>query len=170
MEPTLDQLFIDFSDKRLRQYAQEIEKCLARLNDRQVWTRGSGNENAIGNLILHLCGNVRQRTAAIARREYVRIREEEFSAAGGLSVNDLAVRLRSAVDEALTEMGRLPAGRLTERVVVGEFNQTVLEAIYHMVVHFALHGGQIFFATKMMTGEDLNFYKPPQPATEKAKS
>jgi len=166
MEPTLDRLFVDFSDKRLRQYSLEIEKCLAKLSNEQIWARGSGNENAIGNLVLHLCGNVRQRSAAVAGREYVRIRHEEFSATGGVSTQELTDRLRVAVEEALAELGRLSAGRLAERVAFGEFDQAILEVIYHMEIHFALHTGQIIFATKMMTGEDLGFYKPSQSATK----
>src|SRR5580658_3399551 len=98
MEPTLDRQFIDFSIQKLQQYAGEIDKCLSKLSREQVWARGGKNQIAIGNLILHLCGNVRQRTAAVARREHVRIREEEFSAAGGISTEELADTLRSTVD------------------------------------------------------------------------
>jgi len=36
---------------------------------------------------------------------------------------------------------------------------TVLEAVYHVVEHFAGHTGQIIYATKLMTSEDLGFYK-----------
>jgi hypothetical protein len=34
-----------------------------------------------------------------------------------------------------------------------------MEAIFHVVEHFSQHTGQIVFATKMLTGEDLGFYK-----------
>ena len=164
MESTLDRQFIDFSIQKLQQYAGEIDKCLLKLSHQQVWWRGGTNQNAIGNLVLHLCGNVRQRTAAIARREHVRIREEEFSAAGGISTEELADTLRSTVDEMVTQMKGLSTSDLARRVQAGEFNQSVLESIYQMEVHFALHSGQIFFATKLATGEDLGFYKPPQAA------
>jgi hypothetical protein len=161
METTLDRLFIDFSISRLKQYSSEIEKCLARLDDERVWARGGQHENAVGNLVLHLCGNVQQRTSAIAGREHVRVREKEFLTTAGISVADLSERLRSTVDEAVAELSALSADRLSQRVVIAEFNQTILETIYHMEVHFALHSGQILFATKMMTGEDLGFYRPP---------
>jgi hypothetical protein len=164
MESTLDRQLIDFSIRKLQQYAGEIDKCLSKLSQQQVWSRGGTNQNAIGNLVLHLCGNVRQRTAAVARREHIRIREEEFSTAGGMSAEELADTLRSTVDEAVTRMKSLSAGDLNRRVQAGEFNQSVLESIYQMEVHFPLHSGQIFFATKMATGEDLGFYRPPQAA------
>lgn len=165
MEPTLDRQFIDFSIQKLQQYAAEIDKCLSKLSREQVWARGGKNQNAIGNLILHLCGNVRQRTAAVARREHVRVRDQEFSADGGMSAGELADHLRSTVGEAVDHMRDLSAADLARRVQVGEFNQSILESIYHMEVHFALHSGQIFFATKLATGEDLGFYKAPPAVT-----
>jgi hypothetical protein len=42
---------------------------------------------------------------------------------------------------------------------VQHYDVTVLEAIYHVVEHFSGHTGQIIFATKMMTGPDLGFYR-----------
>jgi hypothetical protein len=162
MQTSLDRQFIDFSVAKLLQYAGEIEKCLAKLSDEQVWTRSGDHQNAIGNLILHLCGNVRQRVEAIARREHVRVREAEFSADGGLSTAALRELLRATVEDAVGQMKSFTADDLSERVQAGEFNQTILECIYHMELHFALHSGQIFFITKMATGEGLGFYKPPK--------
>jgi len=54
--------------------------------------------------------------------------------------------------------------------MVQGYSVTLLEAIYHVVEHFAQHTGQIVFATKQVTGEDLGFYKHlsrPGPHTEK---
>src|SRR5262245_29165669 len=39
---------------------KRIEHCLAQLNDEQVWWRPTESMNSIGNLLLHLAGNVRQ--------------------------------------------------------------------------------------------------------------
>ena len=49
--------------------------------------------------------------------------------------------------------------RLAERVTIQKYDVTVLEAIFHVVEHFSHHTGQILFATKMLTGEDLGYYK-----------
>ena len=37
-----------------------IKHCLNQLSDEQIWWRAAPSLNSIGNLILHLCGNVRQ--------------------------------------------------------------------------------------------------------------
>jgi hypothetical protein len=63
-----------------------------------------------------LCGNVSQRTAAVARRERVRIRDAEFSVAGGLSAEEPADCLRTAIDEAVTQMKSLSADDMNRRV------------------------------------------------------
>jgi uncharacterized damage-inducible protein DinB len=160
MEPALDRLFLDCSARRLDQLAGRIESCLGMLNEEQVWMRGSPNENAIGNLVLHLCGNLRQWiVAGVGGSADVRERDREFAAAGGASVAELRERLRSTVDEALTVLRNVTAERLGERVSIQKYDVTVLEAVYHVVEHFALHTGQVIFATKMLTGADLGFYR-----------
>ena len=40
-----------------------------------------------------------------------------------------------------------------------KYDVTVLEAIYHVVEHFSMHTGQILFATKLLTGQDLGYYR-----------
>jgi hypothetical protein len=37
-----------------------IKHCLGQLSDEQIWWRSHPAMNSVGNLILHLCGNVRQ--------------------------------------------------------------------------------------------------------------
>jgi hypothetical protein len=56
----LDRILLDYSMRELRQLTERIETCLGKLTPDQIWARGSEQENAIGNLVLHLCGNVRQ--------------------------------------------------------------------------------------------------------------
>ena len=53
-------LFLEFSDRKLGEMTKKLTTCLDRLNDEQVWARGGPHENAVGNLVLHLCGNMRQ--------------------------------------------------------------------------------------------------------------
>jgi uncharacterized damage-inducible protein DinB len=152
--------FLDYSARKLQQLGLRIETCLNSLNEDQVWARGSDNENAVGNLVLHLCGNVRQWiVSGVGGQSDLRDRDAEFSAKGGASVIDLAERLRGTVEEAVTVVNAVPAERLTERIMVQKYDVTVLEAIYHVVEHFSMHTGQIIFATKMVTGSDLGFHR-----------
>jgi uncharacterized damage-inducible protein DinB len=156
----MDRVFLDCSAKTLEQYRSRIETCLGALTEEQVWARGGENENAIGNLVLHLCGNVRQWIVAGAGgRPDIRDRDSEFAAQGGIPPADLAARLRAVVQEAVAVLGEIKAERLVEPLVIQNYHVTGLEAIYHSVEHFSMHTGQIIFITKMLTGADLGFYR-----------
>jgi uncharacterized damage-inducible protein DinB len=155
----LDQLFLDCSVRRLRQSVDRIEKCVSRLNEEQVWMREHASENAVGNLLLHLAGNVRQwLIAGVGGTPDTRDRDSEFNAQGGLSKSEMVASLRGTVEEACKVIQPLTAERLAESVHIQKYDVTVLEAIYHVVEHFAQHTGQIIFATKMLTGEETGFY------------
>ena len=151
--------FIRFSAEKLEQLCGRIEDCLSRLSYDQVWMRNSGNENAVGNLVLHLCGNVTQWIGTgVAGRPDQRERDKEFAARGEVQPADLAVGIRAVVEDAASVIRSLTGERLVERTVVQKYNLTVLEAVYHVVEHFSMHTGQILFATKLLTGQDLGYY------------
>src|SRR6516165_3073257 len=121
-------LFLNFSIDKLQQLASRIDSCVSQLSDLQVWTRGGENENAIGNLVLHLCGNVRQWIGSgVGGRTDTRERDKEFSARGGVAAGELGARLRTAVEEAAAVIAALPPGRLAERIVVQKYDVSVLE-------------------------------------------
>ena len=154
-----DRLFLDYSARKLRQLTGRIEDCLGRLTEEQIWARGAETENAVGNLVLHLSGNVRQWiVAAVGGRPDIRQRDAEFGARGGLAASGLAGRLRGIVDEAARAIETLAPDRLAEPLTVQGYHVTVLEAIYSAVEHFSGHTGQIVYATKLLTGEDLGYY------------
>jgi uncharacterized damage-inducible protein DinB len=160
MADALHRIFLDYSAGTLRQMAGRIETCLNGLTEEQVWARSSDNENAIGNLVLHLSGNVRQWiVSGVGGRPDVRQRDAEFAARAGGRGAELVARLKEIVEEAAGVLTELPPERLGERIVVQHYDVTVLEAIYHVVEHFSGHTGQIIFATKMLTGADLGFYQ-----------
>jgi uncharacterized damage-inducible protein DinB len=153
-------LFIEYSINKLEQLTARIHECLDRLSEEQVWARGSESENAIGNLVLHLGGNVRQWIlSGVGGEADSRVRDQEFAAHGGMSRHELMERLEKTVADAKTVLAKVTASRLTERVTIQKYDLAVLHAVYHVVEHFAQHTGQIIFATKMLTGEDLGFYQ-----------
>jgi uncharacterized damage-inducible protein DinB len=172
MQAKLERVFLDFSIAKLKQLSGRIEDCLGRLSDEQMWARGSENENAVGNLVLHLCGNVRQWICSgVGSEADVRVRDEEFAAHGDMAAAELEGRLASTLAQAVAVLETLPAERLTQKVTIQGYQVSVLEAIYHVVEHFAQHTGQIIFATKAATGQDLGYYRHLRPGvahTERA--
>ena len=151
--------FLNYAAEKLNQLCGRVETCLGKLTPDQIWMRGAENQNAVGNLVLHLNGNVRQWIlTGIGGAPDARVRDEEFSARGGMESEALGRLLRGAVDEALVIIRSLPPERLTERTTIQGHDVTLLEAIFHVVEHFSGHTSQIIFVTKMLTGEDLGFY------------
>jgi len=160
MSETVDQIFLRTSAKNLGQLWSRIRDCLAKLSTDEIWARGHENENAIGNLVLHLNGNVRQWIiSGVGGAPDTRTRDAEFAARGGVEIAELRERLDATVREAIAVIGKVTPARMTDRVTIQKYEVTVLEAIFHVVEHFAQHTGQIIFVTKMLTGEDLGFYK-----------
>jgi len=137
-----------------------IEACVLKLDSDQIWNRGGDTQNSIGNLILHLCGNVRQWIGwSIGGLPDIRVREREFEGSSRMGTPELLVKLKGTVDEAVSILASFPAERLTDRVPTQDGELAALEVIYQVVGHFQQHTGQIIFATKLLTGEDLGFYK-----------
>ncbi len=152
--------FLDYSAEKLRQYVGRILDCLRRLEPDQVWARGGDHENSIGNIVLHLCGNVNQWMGhGVAGRPNTRQRDAEFEARGGVELSELAERIRLTVNDAIEIILAQSDATLLEVTEVQDYRLTKFEAIYHVVEHFSGHTGQIMFATKLLTGQDLGYYK-----------
>ncbi len=156
---TIESNFLNCAAEKLAELCPRIETCLSKLTPEQIWMRGSENQNAIGNLVLHLNGNVRQWIlTGIGGAADRRVRDEEFASRGGMDAAELGRLLRGTVDEALAIIRSLPPARLAEEVTIQGYQGTVLKAIFHVVEHFSGHTAQIIFITKMVTGQDLGFY------------
>lgn len=152
----LGNTFTAMAAATLTQHAGRIDACLAKLTVEQIWTRGSANENAIGNLVLHLCGNLRQYTRhAILGEPDIRDRDSEFNAIDGEA---LRAKLQNTVADACDIIQGTGEARLAERIIVQNREQAVLEAIFKTTEHFSLHAGQIYFATKLLTHQELGFF------------
>ncbi|MGH9671937.1 MAG: DinB family protein [Bryobacteraceae bacterium] len=171
MSESSNAVFLRFSADKLDQLAGRIVDCLGRLDYDGIWARGQETENAVGNLVLHLCGNMRQWiVSGIGGKPDIRVRDREFSARGEVQGKELRERLVATVGEATRILRELAPERLTDRVTVQKYDVTVMEAIYHVVEHFAEHTGQILFATKQLTGSDLGYYKHLQQAAHTEKT
>ena len=156
---TAEQIFLTSAADKLAENFDRIDTCVARLPADLLWARGSENENAVANLLLHLEGNLRQWiVSGIGGAPDSRDRASEFSARAGVTGAVLVAKLRSAVDDASQVIRALPHPRLTEPVTIQGHDTTVLDAIFHVVEHFSGHTYQIILMTKSATHEDLGFY------------
>ncbi len=164
MESEIAALFLAQSVLKLNQMAGFIDRCLDELTDEQVWHRDSIHENSIGNLILHLAGNIRQWIGhGLAALPDIRERDAEFAALGNISRAELGDLLRAVITPAIDTVADLPTARLTQRTVVQGAERSGLEIVYQVVGHLQQHTGQIVWATKHLTRKDLDLQKPGAP-------
>ena len=152
--------FVQFSIGKLEQFMDRIEVCIGKLTPEQIWTRGTEQQNAAGNLLLHLEGNVRQWIlGGIGGAHDHRVRGLEFSTReSDATPGELVARLRATVEEAVGVIGGMTGPQLLETANIQGFTGVKLQAVYHVVEHFVGHAFQIIFLTKLLTGEDMGFY------------
>ena len=154
-------LFLEFSQRKLlEQYWPRLRSCVESLDADQVWWRPNQASNSIGNLILHLNGNVRQwLVASFKRIEDARNRPAEFSERTRIPAPELLDRLGRTIEEAAEVLCHLTEADLLADYEIQGYHVTGLEAVYQVVEHFGLHYGQIAYITKMLRDEDLGFYR-----------
>jgi len=144
----------------LGDYLPKIERCLENLNDQQIWWRANEESNSIGNLILHLCGNVRQWiVCGIGFAPDDRNRDAEFEQREMIPRAELVSLLRSSLSDVQTTLQSVDPSTLLERRKIQGNDVEILEAIFHVTEHFSMHTGQIIMLTKMLTSSDLRFYE-----------
>lgn len=159
MSNTGQNFIADSRDFLSAKYLGEVEKCLEQLNDEDVWWRPNEESNSIGNLILHVEGNIREWIiGGVGDLPFERVRQQEFDERKESPRVELIENLRKTVKEADKVLARLDSQILTERRDIQGRDVTVLRAIYHVVEHFSMHVGQIIMLTKMRTGEDLELH------------
>ena len=137
-----------------------IEKCLRQLSEDQVWKTPNANTNSIGNLILHLCGNITQYAhASLGNEKDARNRDLEFSTEGGFSKKELLENITAVTEKAVQVIKIISEDELLRNRKVQGFDYSGISIIIHITEHFSYHVGQIAFFTKLLCDKDLGFYE-----------
>lgn len=159
------QAFIEETRQALAQEFRRIAHCLRQLNEEQLWRRPNPHVNCIGNLILHLCGNLRQWFLhGIGGEEDVRDRPSEFAATEPISREGLQTSLDDLFARIDALLKTLPQGILIARRRIQGFDTNGLAAMYSTITHLEGHALQISYITHMLTGDRYEpFWKPANP-------
>jgi uncharacterized damage-inducible protein DinB len=151
--------FIEQSIYRIEESTHRIIKCLQEIDETDLWKSPNPNSNSIGNLILHLCGNIRQYAiSALGEIKDIRERDKEFSTKTGLTKSELLNELTNTISEAAGIIKNVDENRLTKIYSVQGFNLSGIGIIIHVTEHYSYHTGQIAFWTKQIRNKDLGFY------------
>ena len=153
-------LFLEHSHKKLLgEWWPRLRSTVQGLSEEQLWWRPNEASNSVGNLLLHLNGNVRQwLVASFNRQEDRRDRPAEFAEKAGGTAVEVLTRLEATMEEAAAVLERLTEEDLLAPMEIQGYHVTGLAAVYQVVEHFGLHYGQIVYITKALEGKDLGFY------------
>lgn len=161
MDADVSRIFLGFSRRKLlKQYWPRLRGAVEPLSAVQVWWRPNEASNSIGNLVLHLNGNVFQwLVASFNRLQDERDRPSEFAERDGIPAAELLGRLDRTMQQAAVVLDRLTQADLVARYEIQGYHVSGLDAVYQVVEHFGLHYGQITYIAKSLTGRDLGFYR-----------
>ncbi|HZJ60322.1 MAG TPA: DinB family protein, partial [Chitinophagaceae bacterium] len=113
----------------------------------------------VGNIILHLCGNMRQYAiSSLGNSKDVRERDKEFSADGGYSGAELFKKLTDTVEQAKKIIQSTTEEELLRERKVQGYTHSGIGIVLHVTEHYSYHTGQIIFWTKLLKDKDLGFY------------
>lgn len=144
---------------RMDESTRMITRSLAEVSEDEVWQKPNDSLNSIGNLILHLCGNITQYViSSLGETEDSRNREEEFSTTKTASKEELLVKLNATVDTAKRVIFDANEKQLLQLKSVQGFTFSGVGIIMHVVEHYSYHTGQIAFWVKQLKNRDLGFY------------
>jgi len=141
-------------------FLPKLKHCLEDMSDEDLWWRPNEQSNSAGNLVLHLCGNMKQWILnSMGGSAFQRDRDREFSERRAVSKAELIASISGTVTDVDSVLGRLSQPELLERFPVQAYSPSKLQAVYHVVEHFSYHLGQILYIYKMRTGKDPGFYR-----------
>jgi hypothetical protein len=165
---TADELAKHVAEEAARELSDALGKiahCVDQLHDAQIWSRPDPALNSIGNLLLHLTGNLTQWiVCGIGGAADHRHRAAEFAERGPIPRGDLTRRLEAAVAGASAALKRSSASELTRVRLIQGFDVTGLAAIFHSIPHFRGHTQEIVHMTRRILGDKYRVqWRPATP-------
>ncbi len=141
------------------EYRTKIRRAVRAIPADVIWQRANEGSNSVGNLLLHLAGNVRQWiVSGVGGAPDTRDRPAEFNTWGGASADELLARLEAVLSEADAVIARLTPDDLAQRRTIQGRDVTVMAAVYSAVQHFSTHLGQIIMIAKAHSPGAIKFY------------
>lgn len=149
----IDQLKIRLFDESF----VRIKKCLALLNEEQIWHKPNEATVSVGNQVLHICGNLRQwLLTGLYDQKDERVRSSEFESKhiSKAELIELMNHLESDIMKAIEnhEIDLIPERK------VQVFIESGVSIVAHAIEHCSYHTGQIALLTKIHQNADLGFY------------
>jgi uncharacterized damage-inducible protein DinB len=152
-------LVADVLLRLMKESLPRIQSCVGQLTNDQVWWRPNESSNSIGNLVLHLNGNVSQWIGTgLGNLPDYRKRQTEFDERSHLDKDELMGVLNATMEQAAQIIARVTPDELLRIRPVQTFDESGVSILIHVTEHFSYHTGQIAYITKMLSDKALDFY------------
>lgn len=153
--------FPELASRYLGEYLEKIHRAITGLDDHRIWFRPAEGVNSIGNLLLHLAGNLSLWIGqGLGGRDYDRDRAGEFAAEGSHGRAELVERLAEVVGHCQWVLSEEATDTLGSPLEIQGYTIDRRGAIFHAVEHMGYHTGQIVQLAKQLhdPGHGLEFY------------
>ncbi len=148
---------------------RKIKHCVNQLTDDQLWWRPSESMNSVANLLLHLCGNLRQWiVSGVGGTADVRERQKEFDERSSAPKTELMQQIEDVVAQAKAALSEMSAEELLRVRRIQGFDVTGMQAIFESVAHFRGHTQEIVHMTRCQLGNSYEFDFVPSTAEQGA--
>lgn len=142
----------------LAEAADKMHHCVSQLSEADLWWRPSEGMNAIGNLILHLCGNMRQWiVSSVGGEAFNRDRPSEFAARGGMGRDELMARFDQTLTEVARTLDRVDVPNLLRMREIQKRSESGASALVHSVSHLVGHVQETIYITRLRLGDRYQF-------------
>ena len=155
----------ELAHEYFREYIGKIHSAVEPLGDEQVWWRANAESNSIGNLLLHLSGNLSQWVLeGLGGQAFERHRDAEFAAgrdaeAARVPKAEALARLESTLARVIAVVDDLNPDDLDDRRHIQKYELDGWKALFHVVEHMSYHTGQIVMLSKQLQpSAGLDFY------------
>lgn len=136
----------------------QIVHAVSQLSDGDIWWRPFEEQNAVGNILLHLCGNMGQwLVSGVGGAPDTRDRPSEFAERRQIPKSELLAKLSQVVAAADEAIVRCSDAELLRVRHVQHGPQTGMAAIFHSVSHLIGHAQEIVYITRLRLGTKYVF-------------
>lgn len=154
----------------------KIQHCLQQLSEDQIWWRPSlapqilqkgqiseSPMNSIGNLLLHLEGNLRQwLVCGLGQLPDTRLRQAEFDDRSQRHSGELISQLLETIAEAQKTILSIDDQSILSTRKVQEFHVNGAQIMWDSISHFKGHVQEIVHVTRCQLGDGYKFEFTPR--------
>ncbi|UFT99619.1 DUF1572 domain-containing protein [Radiobacillus kanasensis] len=148
------QVVLSFLQNKMDEIQNRMRKVIDQLDEEDINWRPNKESNSIGNLVIHIDGNIHQRVEAqILGLPDRRDRDKEFNHTIQMKKDEIIQTLGASFSTFTEAVQGLNEEDLQRKTVVNGKEVSVLEVLMRCTNHYSEHLGQIMYIAKLRLGD-----------------